>query len=88
MPRTLKKPGKRISKAEILNLTRHGMWILAHEKEFYIPFDRFPWFIHASIEQIYTFEFFHGHHLHWPVLDVDIDLESITHPDAYPLRYS
>jgi len=25
------------------------------------------------------------HHLHWPDLDVDLSVESIEHPERYPL---
>jgi len=27
----------------------------------------------------------HGDHLHWPGLDVDLHLESIEHPERFPL---
>jgi hypothetical protein len=26
--------------------------------------------------------------LHWPDLDVDIDIDALKHPEAYPLKYS
>jgi len=64
------------------------MWILVNEHEFFIPFKEFPWFLKATIEQIYNMEFFHGKHLHWPSLDVDIDVESLKNLEAYPLKYS
>ena len=80
--------GKNISKAEVLNISSHGMWIMVQEQEFYVPFSQFPWFIKATIEQIYHLEFFHEKHLHWPDLDVDIELASLKNPAAYPLQYS
>jgi len=27
----------------------------------------------------------HPHHLHWPDLDVDLAVESIEHPERFPL---
>ena len=65
-----------------------GIWILVNEKEFFMPFTEFPWFLKATVEQIYNLEFFHDKHLHWPALDIDIDLESLQYPEAYPLKYS
>lgn len=53
-----------------------------------MPFVEFPWFLKATIEQIYQVEFFHGHHLHWPVLDIDIDVDALGNPEKYPLKYS
>ena len=88
MQKKSKKPGKSILKAEVLNITLHGMWIMVCDQEFYLPFSQFPWFARATIEQIYELEFFHEKHLHWPALDIDIDIESLKHPAAYPLQYS
>ena len=89
MSKKLKKPGKLISaKAEIQNISSHGIWILVNDQEFFMPFSDFPWFLKATIEQIYHLEFFHGHHLYWPALDIDIDLEALKNPETYPLSYS
>lgn len=76
------------SKVEVQNISHNGIWILANDQEFYMPFNEFPWFLNATIEQIYNLEFFHGKHLYWPALDIDIELASIKHPEAYPLKYS
>ena len=89
MQKKLKKPGKNIlAKAEIQNISNQGIWILIKDKEFFMPFVEFPWFLKATIEQIYALEFLHGKHLHWPLLDIDIDLESLKNPTLYPLKYS
>lgn len=83
-----KKPGKTTSKAEIQNISNHGIWIIVNEHEYYIPFTKFPWFLKATVEQIYNLKLFHGKHIHWPALDIDIELDSLKNPDAYPLQYS
>lgn len=89
MLKRLKNPGKNISaKAEVQNISNIGIWIFVKGQEFFMPFEDFPWFLKATIEQIYNLEFFHDKHLHWPLLDVDIELESLKHPEAYPLTYS
>jgi len=53
-----------------------------------MSFTTFPWFLHATIEQIYKVELFHGHHLHWPALDIDVDVDALCNPEKYPLQYS
>ncbi len=80
-----KKPS---NKAEILNISRNGMWILIGDKEFFMPFSEFPWFLKATIEQIYDVELFYGYHLHWPYLDIDIEMASLKNPELYPLKSS
>lgn len=89
MPRISKKLGKNISaKAEVQNISHQGLWILVNDKEFYMPFTEFPWFLKATLDQIYNLELLHENHLHWPALDIDIDRESLKNPDMYPLKYS
>lgn len=89
MEKKLKKRGKSTSaKAEIQNISNQGVWVLVGEKEFFMPFAEFPWFLKATVEQIYDLELFHEKHLHWPALDIDIEVESLKNPALYPLKYS
>lgn len=89
MLKKLKKPGKNIlAKAEVQNISQEGIWILVNSKEFFMSFTQFPWFLKASIGQIYNLELFHDTHLHWPALDIDIELDSLKNPAMYPLKYS
>lgn len=82
-------PGKTISRAgaEILNISAHGLWLLAKGREYYLDFREYPWFKGATVAQISHVVLSHGHHLHWPDLDVDLELESLSEPKRYPLKY-
>lgn len=83
-----KKPGKAISaKAYVQNVSQDGLWILVGNQEFFLQFKEYPWFEKATIKQIYNLKFYHGKHLHWPALDVDLELDSLKYPEAYPLKY-
>lgn len=84
-----KKLGKSISvKAEIQNISNRGIWVLVNNQEFFMPFEEFPWFLKATIQEIYNLQLFHGHHLHWPDLDIDIDTAALKNLESYPLKYS
>jgi hypothetical protein len=87
MKKKLKKPGTSTSIAEVQNISPFGIWILINDKEFFLPFKLYPWFQEATINQIYDVECQHEKHLHWPSLDVDLEIESIQQPEAYPLTY-
>lgn len=50
-----------------------------------MPFSEFPWFQQASIEQLTTVEWPSPAHLYWPPLDVDLSVDSIRHPEKFPL---
>jgi hypothetical protein len=81
------KLGKNTSVAEVSNISAHGFWLLVQDREYFLPFDENPWFKDATISQILNVELLHGHHLHWPDLDVDLELESLASPEKYPLIY-
>jgi hypothetical protein len=81
------KNGKNTLKAEITNISEHGFWILLAKKEYFLPFEKYPWFEDAKISAITNVQVLHDHHLYWPGLDVDLSTEILENPEYYPLRY-
>lgn len=79
-------PGTATSAVEVTNISQHGFWVLLEDRELFLPFEEFPWFRDASIGSVLKVERPHPHHLHWPELDIDLAVESIEHPERYPLR--
>ena len=77
--------GKNISRAEVTNISSHGVWIIVDDRELFMPFDRFPWFKNAPIGKILHVEMHSDTHVHWPELDVDLDIDRILNPENYPL---
>ncbi len=83
----LSTAGKNTSKAEVLDVTRHGLWLFVDDHEYLLPFHEYPWFKEARISEIYNVKFMNGIHLYWPDLDIDLDLDSLKNPEKYPLIY-
>jgi len=50
------------------------------------PFERYPAFQKASVEQIVDFEQ-DDDAFYWPQLDIDIELDTLKHPEKYPLIF-
>jgi hypothetical protein len=78
-------PGTVISAPEITHVSPHGLWLLLDDEELLLPFEHFPWFKQATIEQISQVEAPTPEHLYWPALDIDLAVASIRHPEAFPL---
>ncbi|MBS1258473.1 MAG: hypothetical protein MAG551_01532 [Candidatus Scalindua arabica] len=78
---------KNILKPEITNISEHGFWVLLDKKEYFLPFDKYSWFKDAKISSLINVELIHGHHLHWPKLDVDLSIKILDNPEKYPLSY-
>ena len=71
--------------AEVTNVSKHGFWLLLDNRELFVPFSEFPWFKEATIVQLINVEWPGPHHLYWPDLDIDLAVESIEHPERFPL---
>jgi hypothetical protein len=78
-------PGTSTFPVEVTNVSRHGLWLLVGGEELFLPFEQFPWFRDASIEEISVVERQTADHLYWPLLDIDLSVESIRTPAAFPL---
>jgi hypothetical protein len=78
-------PGTNTSAAEVTGVTKSGLWLLVGEKELFLPFTEFPWFRTAPLDAVFNVELPHRGHLYWPELDIDLAVESIEHPERYPL---
>jgi hypothetical protein len=88
IPNTIRRssmPGTNTSVAEVTHVSRNGFWLLLDDEELLVPFAEFPWFRQAMIEQLTTIEWPTTDHLYWPLLDVDLSVESIRHPERFPL---
>ena len=79
------RPGKRTSVVEVANVSPQGFWLLIRGRELFVSFREFPWFRDASIGQLTRVKLPSPHHLYWPELDVDVAVESLEHPERYPL---
>ncbi len=62
-----------------------GFWLLVNGDEYFVAFDDYPPFKQATIEQIFRMNYIEPDQLHWPDLDVDIELNALRHPEHYPL---
>ena len=78
-------PGTATSKAEVTRVSLHGLWVRVDGRELFLSFEEFPWFRGATAVQVSNVERPRARYLRWPDLDVDLTLDSIEHPEKYPL---
>ena len=79
--------GVNTSSVEVTNISAHGFWLWVAGKEYFLSYADFPWFKNAKVADILNVERPGNDHLHWPALDVDLTLDMIENPRAYPLIY-
>lgn len=79
--------GTSTSDVEVTQISKHGFWLLIQEKEHFLSFDNFCWFRNASVSAIQNVNLLNPNHLYWPELDIDLAIESIEHPERFPLIF-
>ena len=78
-------PGRSTSLAEVTNVSVHGFWLFVDERELFLSFRDFPWFRDATVREIANVQRPSPRHLYWPELDIDLAVDSIEHPERFPL---
>jgi hypothetical protein len=70
---------------EISNVSPFGFWLLVGEREYFLDHRAFPWFKNAAVADVMKVKALSEHHVRWPKLNIDLDLDSIKHPNNHPL---
>lgn len=76
--------GKGTSEVEVTQISIGGIWLLIDDKEFFLPFEKFPRFRNATVGAIHNVQLVNGRDLHWPDLKIDLSVESIGKPEQVP----
>jgi len=84
MKQNLKKNGT-IIYAKVVSINPTGLVVQINEEEYQVPFSRVPWFWSAKVEDVFDVRMNGLDEIRWDKLDVDLDIESLKHPEKYPL---
>jgi hypothetical protein len=78
--------GKSTLEVEVTHISIGGIWVLIDDKEFFLPFEKFPQFRNATVGAIHNVELVNEWNLHWPDLNIDLSVESMGNPEHVPTR--
>lgn len=73
---------KHVSKVEVTNISKHGLWLLTRDHELFIPFKEFPQFQDTSVSKIMKVVQPTPNVPHWPDLGIDLAVKSVR---CFPL---
>ena len=73
-------------KNSVTEISKFGFWVLAQDKEYFVPFADYPAFKHQPVDTIFNLQFISPTQLYWPEIDVDIEYENdyVPSPDELP----
>ena len=71
---------------QVTNIEPDGFWLLTPGGEYFVAFEDYPDFHHATVAQIHNFRSaMEG--WHWPDLDVDIEQDALKNPERFPRKF-
>jgi len=72
---------------EVTSISKHGFWIYLGGRELFVSFQDFPWFADAPVRQVTNVQWPSPNQLRWPDLDIDLSVDSLEHPERFPLLF-
>ena len=84
METTLRSSSRNTS-ANVLMINDKGLMISVQGQDYFLSYNRIPWMRNASIADALNVQMSGRNAIEWPNLDVDLEIESLKHPERYPL---
>ena len=69
----------------VLMINGQGIMITVGGLDYFLSYNRIPWMREASIKDVLNVQMCGDEAIEWPALDVDLEIESLRHPERYPL---
>ena len=84
MQRNSTKNGTNTS-VKVHAIVSNGITVEAQGNTYFLPYSANPWFENAKVADVFNVEPVGKTGIRWDALDVDLAIESIIHPEKYPL---
>ena len=71
--------------ASILMINNQGIMISVEDNDYFLSYNRVPWLKDATVRNILNIKMSGKNAVEWPDLDIDLEIDSLKHPERYPL---
>ena len=82
---TTLKSNSQDTQVSVLMINDKGIMLTVKGNDYFISYNRIPWMRHACISDALDVRMSGRNAIWWPNLDVDLEIESLKHPERYPL---
>ena len=69
----------------VLMINGQGIMISVGGQDYFLSYNRIPWMREASIKDVLDVQMCGSEAIEWPSLDIDLEIDSLRHPERYPL---
>ena len=70
---------------DVLMINDKGVVLSVLGHDYFLSYNRVPWMREATINEVLDVRMSGKSAIEWPRLDVDLELDSLRHPERYPL---
>ena len=71
--------------ADVLMINDRGIMLSVQGEDYFLSYNRVPWMRDATINEVLDVRMSGNNAIEWPKLQVDLEVESLRHPERYPL---
>jgi len=71
--------------ASVLMINAQGIMLSVQGHDYFLSYNRIPWMRDAAIKCVLNVQMSGHNAIEWPDLDVDLEIDSLKHPERYPL---
>lgn len=69
----------------VLMINSQGMMLSVQGQDYFVSYNRVPWLRDARVSSVLNVQMCGRNAIEWPELDVDLEIDSLRHPERYPL---
>ncbi len=66
-------------------INNQGIMISVEGNDYFLSYNRVPWLKDATVRNILNIKMSGKNAVEWPDLDIDLEIDSLKHPERYPL---
>ncbi|MDY5238399.1 MAG: DUF2442 domain-containing protein [Bacteroides helcogenes] len=77
--------GLQNTSVSVLMINAQGIMLSVQGNDFFISYNRMPWLRDARISDVLNVRMSGRSAIEWETLGVDLEIESLKHPERYPL---
>ena len=71
--------------ASVLMINAQGIMLSVQGHDYFLSYNRIPWMQDAPIRSVLNVQMSGTEAIEWPDLNVDLEIDSLRHPERYPL---
>ena len=70
---------------DVLMINDKAVMLSVQGQDYFLSYNRVPWMRDATINEVLDVQMSGKNAIEWPKLEVDLEVESLKHPERYPL---